>query len=471
MTLEQMLAAAREALTAKLAERKTAQDALMALRASIDTDTSITPEIVEGAIARRDAIDGEVDALRGKVTDLEGEIAREAEVLALSEQRNDTGVRPAYDGVARVGSEKRTYTPDNVREGVSFIADVMARADGDFSAAERLSRHMAEERVERGGFLSRDVGTGAFAGLTVPQYLTDLVAPAVAKGRPLADNCRKLDLPADGMTVNISRITTATAAAVQATENAGVQETDADDTLLTVNVRTIAGQQDVSRQAAERSVGAEVVLVEDLVRRYHTALDNSIINDDGTLGTHLGIRSTSSISTATLTDSSPTQAEAFGALWEIQSTIESAVYMGATHLVMHPRRWNWFASGVGTDQTFVQSANTGAQLFGAEVSKAYGAGVRGFLAGLPVIVDANVPTNVSSTQDVILAVNSDELFLWEQPGSPLFIRAEQTGVGNLSIKLVVYGYSAFTAGRYPAAHGVISGSGLAAPTTFGKTIS
>jgi hypothetical protein len=29
---------------------------------------------------------------------------------------------------------------------------------------------------------------------------------------------------------------------------------------------------------------------------------------------------------------------------------------------------------------------------------------------------------------------------------------------------VIYGYSAFTAGRYPEAHGKITGSGLGAPT-------
>ncbi len=472
MDLNALKARAQERLTSLLAQRQAHTDELTAMRASVESgDASITADDIKGVAAKRAGVDTDIDAARAEIADFDREIARETEIADLAKRSVPAAPKPAYDEVARVGAEKRTYSPDNAREGVSFIRDVMARVDGDFGAAQRLDRHMQEERVERGQFIMRDVGTGAFAGLTVPQYATDLVAPAVSKKRPLADNCRKLSLPSDGMTVNISRITTATSAAVQATENAPVSETDADDTLLTVNVRTIAGQQDVSRQAAERSVGAESVLIEDLVSRYHAALDNSIINDDGTSGTHLGIRSTVSISTATLTDATPTPAEAYGALWEIQSTIESAVYMGATHLVMHPRRWNWFASGVGTNLALVQASGTAPQLLGVEQSKEYGAGVRGILAGLPVIVDANIPTTVSSTQDVILAVNADELFLWEQPGSPLFIRAEQTGAGNLSIKLVVYGYSAFTAGRYPAAHGVISGTGLDAPTTYGMTIS
>jgi hypothetical protein len=38
-----------------------------------------------------------------------------------------------------------------------------------------------------------------------------------------------------------------------------VSETDADDTLLTVDVRTIAGQQDLSRQAIERGTGIDTI--------------------------------------------------------------------------------------------------------------------------------------------------------------------------------------------------------------------
>ncbi len=410
--------------------------------------------------AKRDA-DTKIAEQSGKLEQLRAEKAADEQAERDAANVTPTGAEVRnYDEVARVGSEKRTYNPGNPSEGISFVADVVrGQLGNDFTANERLNRHMAEERVEK-----RDVGTTAFAGLTVPQYLTDLVAPAVAKGRPLADNCRNLPLPPDGMTVNISRVTTATAAAVQATQNSAVQETDADDTLLTIDVRTIAGQQDVSRQAIERSVGAENVVIEDLAVRYATELDRGIIADDGTSGTHLGILSTSGIVAVTYTDSSPTPSEAWGPLWDLQQQIESGVFKAATHLVMHPRRWAFFCSAIGTNQAMFGFSGVGVQLIGQEQSKEYGAGVRGILAGLPVIVDANITTTDSSTRDIILGVTADELFLWEQPGSPLLIRAEQTNAANLSVKLVVYGYSAFTAGRYPGAHGKITGSGLTTPT-------
>src|SRR5690606_16512581 len=100
---------------------------------------------------------------------------------------------------------------------------------------QRLERHHREARLnEAAGMERRDVGTGAFAGLTVPQYLTDLAAPAARAGAPTVEICNRHSLPADGMTVNISRITTASAASAQTADNDAVDETDMDDTLLTV---------------------------------------------------------------------------------------------------------------------------------------------------------------------------------------------------------------------------------------------
>jgi HK97 family phage major capsid protein len=460
----------------KLAALRAEQDQIItAARAALTDDASI--EVIDESEARASQaraaaadLDARIAQRDDAIRSLELELADEQRIVAdFTAPTVPTGApraARAYDEVGRVGQEKRTYSPDNAREGVSFLRDVVSILEGDLDAMQRVQRHKREVAVER-EFVTpqkRDVGTGAFAGLTVPQYLTDLVAPAVAAGRPLADNCRQLPLPPDGMSVVISRVTTPTATAVQASENAAVQETDIDDTALTVNVRTIAGQQDMSRQSIDRSVGAEQVVVEDLVRRYNTTLDSQILNNDGTSGTHLGIRSTSSIVAVTYTDTTPTPSEAWGPIWDLLQQIEAGVFMPATHLVMHPRRWAFFLSAIGTNQAMMGLSGAPAQLIGSQGSQMYGPGVRGTLAGVPVIVDANIPTNISSTQDTILAVTNSELFLWEQPGAPLLIRAEQTGAANLSVKLVLYGYSAFTAGRYPGAHGAITGSGLTTPT-------
>jgi hypothetical protein len=66
------------------------------------------------------------------------------------------------------------------------------------------------------------------------------------------------------MTVNISKVTTGTAVGYQAAENDTATETNIDDTLLTVNVNTIAGMQDVSKQAILRGANIEDVVLSDL---------------------------------------------------------------------------------------------------------------------------------------------------------------------------------------------------------------
>jgi len=155
-----------------------------------------------------------------------------------AELRAETKIDTA---VAVVKSEPRTYTRQSEH---SFVADAYrAQFQNDYAASERLSRHMNEEKVER-----RDVTSANFAGLIVPQFLTELAAPFARAGRPFLDAARKHTLPASGLTISISKVTTGTATAVQ-TEGAAVQETNMDDTKLDVSIVTVAGQQNVSRQS------------------------------------------------------------------------------------------------------------------------------------------------------------------------------------------------------------------------------
>ena len=97
---------------------------------------------------------------------------------------------------------------------------------------------------------------------------------------------------------------------------------------------------------------------------------------------------------------------------------------------------------------------------------AYGQ-VVGTLHGLPVVTDANIPTGLGAgtNEDRIIVARAEDLLLWEEgDGAPSRLRFEETTGGSLTVKLVVYGYSAFTGGRYPSALSVISGTGLVTPT-------
>jgi hypothetical protein len=331
----------------------------------------------------------------------------------------------------------------------------------DMEAEQRLIRHMQEERVERGAYLERAVGTGAFAGLTVPQYLTEMYAPAVAARRPFADACNRHDLPDAGMTVNISRITTPTSVALQASENSAVSETNADDTLLTENVQTAAGQQTVSRQAIDRGTGVEDVLMDDLFRRYGTALDSTLLNQASTGLTNVA-------ATTAYTDASPTGPELYPRILAAASGVEAALlgFANPDIAVMHSRRWYWLQSQMTSTWPMFGQPNIPAQNAGVNFAERYGSGFRGVLPnGMAVIVDNNVATNLGAgtNEDEIYIVPSDECHLWEDPAAPVFIRAEQPAAASLGVLLVVYGYFAYSFRRFTNGMSKIGGTGLVTP--------
>ncbi|MEV2238687.1 hypothetical protein [Micromonospora sp. NPDC049891] len=462
---------AKRAEAVERRERARTDARLILARAERDGRTHLTVE-EEAKLEARAAARAKADA---DIKDIDATLAhvyeaRDEERKIEADQRTTyrTAAQPqrrlAYDGVARIGAEERTYNPGNDRTGSQFVRDVARQfLFNDPGAQQRLARHAREEQVERGAYLEqRAVGTGAFGGLVVPQYLTDLYAPAIANMRPLANAANTHPLPADGMQVNISRITTATSVALQASENTAVSETNADDTLLTINVQTAAGQQTISRQAVERGTGVEDVVMDDLLRRYASEVDRTMITQAST-GLSAVAQNTA------YTDADPTAPELWPIIFQAQSKLEQALggMVMPDYVVMHPRRWNWLCAQVGTSWPFIGTAQVPAQSGGIQLVTDQGPGVRGILSnGLRVIVDANVPTTTGGSQDEIYVVASREMHLWEDPNAPVFIRAEQAAASTLGVLLVCYGYFAYTFGRYTNNPGKISGTGLAAPAGF-----
>ena len=275
-------------------------------------------------------------------------------------------------------------------------------------------------------------------------------------------------LPPAGITLNISRMTTGTSTAVQAAENDAISETNADDTLLTVNVRTIAGQQDISKQAIERGTGIDSFIISDLIRGWHTTLDSQILNGDGTSGSILGLSNTVGIGSVTYTDASPTVAELYPKLANAYQLVQTGAFMNPTHWVMHPRRLAFLLAAVDTAgrPLVVPTLNGPMNSFATGAGQAYYGNSGYSLMGLPIVADANVTTTAGAgtNEDEIYCVTAPEFHLWEQAGSPFALNFDATGAGSLTIKSVVYGYAAATAGRYPAAFSKISGTGLVTPT-------
>lgn len=416
-------------------------------------------ELTDAERSEHDELVAEAARLGDDITRAEGAIG---DALRFDAQRARVEP-PAANPVVHVGNEPTTYNPGS--EHSFFVDAYRSRFMGDQVCSQRLDRHGIEVSRNEGIDVSRDTATSAFGALVVPQYLTEIYAPLARAGRPFANICMSLPLPDEGMTLNIPRGTTGTAAAAQATENSGVQETDFDETTLAVSVRTYAGQQDVSRQSLERGRGIDQILYADLAADYATKVDAALLMGAGTSGTHLGVTEVSSINAVTYTDASPTVAEFWPKLHDAIQQVNSNRYLPPSVVVMHPRRWGWIQSGLSSSFPIATQAGAPVNSVAVQQAVAYGQ-VVGSIAGLPVVTDANIATDQGAgTEDSVIVVRAEDMLLWEQgDGSPRELRFEETTAGSLTTKLVVYGYSAFAGGRYPKAIAEITGTGLAAPT-------
>lgn len=437
----------------KLHETRSAKAEL--IDATLTRAADETRDITEIELANIQALKLEIDKLDERIeqmTEIEIQKRKAAELAASVD--TETEVRAAAP--ARVKYEEPTYYE---RGQNSFMQDaIAAEFGGSYEARERIARYQNEVRIEK-----RDSGSSNFAGLVVPQYLVDQFAPLRRAGRPVLDVSSQAALPAQGMTVNIGRLTTGVTSYVQASENTAPTESSPDDTLLTVNVNTTASMWDLSKQAVLRGVGIEDQLLGDAIRSYHTKLDGLAINGSGSSGEHRGILNTSGINATTYTDASPTWAEFFPKLVAAIQDISSNFFGGATHIVAHPSLIGCWLRALDTTNRPLFNATAGNPFNapGTFDRPAYDMGGLQIL-GIPVVSDANVPTNLGTGTNETAVIVGDfrESYIWEDNGgSPLYVRFEQPD-GNIAIRTVVFGFSAYTAGKYPVAFSAITGTGL-----------
>lgn len=481
MTLDQLIQRAKDALNAKIAARNALTEELNKLRSVEGFDVTREAEM----IAQRGGIDAEKEQLEARLAMLEAEKVAEDAVQRLQATITPIGQR-AGDGAERTTTnattrEPRTYTRESAAQGVSFFSDAFRMTfKQDMKARDRIERHAREVEVH-GELSERAVTTASFAGLVIPQYLPEMYALALRAGRPLANICNRHQIPAEGMNIVLQRGTTGAATAIQATENSGAQNTDEVWTDLTIPVRTIAGQQAVSRQSLERGSMVDAIVYEDLTRAYAANLDNQLINGTGASGQILGILNTGSIGAATAFGAAPTAANfSLKVAGGITNVTSAGAGIMARAIVMHPRRWGWLTGIVDSSNRPVVTANTIANFNAIGVISNPGAGsadlgssyfesdfVGVHNSGLPVLTDLNVPINVgTNVEDIVLVLDTREMHLWEDgDGMPRQLSFEQTAGNNLTTALVVYGYAAFTAGRYPGAVSKIGG--LDSTATYG----
>jgi HK97 family phage major capsid protein len=407
--------------------------------------------------AKIKGVDEEIHDLDARITELSDEEKRSQAAAAATRR------------VASVNAQLRVTEARTYERGskVSYLKDLAnAQINGDHEARERLNRHSQEVAVEPEYKEYRDLNRtdGSGGAFVPPAWLMGQWIELARAGRPTADLFNSQPLPPGTDSINIPKIVTGTATAIQPNDNDPVQETDLTDSSLSIPVRTVAGQQDVAIQLLDQSpINFDELVFRDLLADYATKVNVQVLTGAGTSGTVTGLNAVSGATAVTVT--ATTVAGLYSAIANATQQIYTSRYASPNVIVMHPRRWAWLVSQLDSSTRplvvpAAQGPNNAIATFGGVATQT----VVGSIQGLPVVTDPSIPTNqgAGTNQDMVLVMRTDDVVFYE---SGIRTRVlQETLSGNLTVRLQVYGYIAFSAGRYPASVARLTGAGFVTPT-------
>lgn len=399
-------------------------------------------------------IDAQIQAAEVQLAKSERALAIiEARILIPASTDDGQDTDPSARGSLR---SEGVYRPDQKH---SFFRD-MVNAAQDPDAQQRLQANQREALASMGANELRDVTSAAAGagGFIPPAYLGDLWANLPRPSRPFADIVPTQPIPDTGLTISVPQVQSGVTTTVQAAELDAVSETDIDTESVTANLVTIAGLNDISLQALERSYpGMDVVIFQDLLAAHDAELDRQLLADTGTNGQHLGIRNVTGHLTETYTAGTPSSAVLLPKIYESISKVASARFLGADTIVMHPSRAAWLASGLSASfPLFAQGGMT--QTIGTQEG-----GFATSFGGLRVVLDANIGSLFGSgtNQDEIYVCRAADYMLFESQVQTA--RFDQVLSSTLAVRLRLHSYSFFVPQRWGSSTCVLSGTGLSSP--------
>lgn len=350
----------------------------------------------------------------------------------------------------------------------SYFRDMLHAQRGDFEAIQRLHRNNQEVGLEARA-LGNTGGTGGSGGeFAPPSWLVNDFVKLARPGRVTANLFHHETLEPGVSSVNLPRIATGTTTAIQSTQNTALSQTDLTTNSLSSSIVTIGGKQIVAQQLLDQSgTGFDKVILEDLTADYAKQLGTQVLTGSGASGQLKGFLTATSSNNQTWTQASPTASLFYSQLAKLQGSINATRYASPDTVVMHPRRWAWFASFTdSTGRPLVVPAAGGFNSL-ANPSDNVAAGFVGSVLGMDVYTDPNLPINLGAgtNQDVVLMFKRDDIWLWESN-----LRAEvltQTYGDSLGVLIRCYNYAAMIPDRYASTLGQIQGTGLVTPTFAG----
>jgi HK97 family phage major capsid protein len=435
-------------------------------------------EIINTVLERREAIQTEMDALLQRVTDEKRtaltvdedaafealKVERDAADVRIAELRKEHEAREAVKAFratlntadVTVGKEPETYRKGGQQSYFRDLAGASLRNDRD--AIDRLVRNDREVRAIN----TTDTSGGDFAP---PMWMiADYIAYARAQ-RVVASEIVNVPLPGGTDTISLPKISGGTSTAEQSSQNSTLSSTDAVTASVSASVATIGGIQIMSVQLLEQSpINMDDVILADLASDLATRVDSFVINNNATNKVGL-LSAAASATNSTYTSASPTAAGLFSKIADGVQKIHTNRFAPATKIFMHPRRWAFFLAAVDSQSRPLVVPNSSGpfNVYGVQ-DGTVSAGYAGTLLGLPVYLDANIPTNLGSgtNEDRVIIVKHDDIRLYESTPKAEVFRETKADQGSVLVRL--YEYTALHASRYQTAISVISGTGLATPS-------
>ena len=428
--------------------------------------------------------DADVEALTRTADEAEAEHRSAVEALKVAEEREERKARveearrnapvePVEDEAdpeskvepevrtspeVRVTKEPLTYERGN---GHSVFRDlVSAKTQHDAEAEARIAQHHREMAVEMRTKPNQSAGQGG--EFIAPIWMQQEWIKLPRAGRAVADSLNRKPFPGTN-SLNLPKIASGTEAAVQTPDGESVKSTDATTTSVTGAAQTIAGQQDVSMQLVDLSnPGIDEVLLDDLGRDYNQRVDILCINSS--TSNAKGLLQLSGTNSVTFTQATPTVPQLYPKVANAVQKIHTGIYRPPTVIAMHPRRWAFILAGLDTQNRPLVTPYAGVNAVG-KVQGVVSEAQVGEMQGIPVIVDANLPTNEGegTNQDSILVYSAPDLYLFEDDVPRLRVLSEVLS-GTLQVRLQIYNYVILIAGRLPKAISKIQGTGLEEPS-------
>lgn len=335
----------------------------------------------------------------------------------------------------------------------SYFRDLADSAKGKRDAIDRLTendRHRADMEKRAGTTTVAGAG-GEFAP---PLWQIDKFVALARPGRPFADLVNNVPIPPDVSSINIPKVTTGTLTGAQSTQNTAIANQDIVTTSVSTGITTIAGGVTVSRQILDQSpISMDDLILGDLARDLAGKVDAAVI---------AAVSAVSGINAVTYTNASPTSLLLAGFVQQAIDQIHLNLYSPARSIVMRPDRWGRLIAAQDTTGRPLVVPNSAYGLFNGlgEADGQNAQGVAGTFRGLPVILDAQIPTNLGAgtNQDEVFVLDQSQVNLYES--APIAEAFEQTYANTLSVFCRIYEYYGIIANRLPKAISLITGTGM-----------